>query len=129
MTHVPERDPTKAAIRMHQAILCRLPIWQAHKEALVIKRGANDAHLESNVFQPYCFCRQTRVINGWFHCSTHGQAHYTKVPVCNSVHGSTLTVCLHLPTVGHHQCQDRSGKAQFRAYGRGYGSPHSSLSC
>ena len=32
MIHVPERDPTKAATRMHQAILCHLPIRQAHEE-------------------------------------------------------------------------------------------------
>ena len=59
MIHVPERDPTKVATRMHQAILCRLPIWQAHKEVLAIERGANDPYPESNILQPDCFHRPT----------------------------------------------------------------------
>ena len=54
--HVPERDPTKAATRMHQAILCHLPIRQTHEEALVIERGTNDPYLESNVLWPDRFC-------------------------------------------------------------------------
>ena len=47
MIHVPERDPTEVATRMHQAFLCHMPIWQAHKEALAIKGGTDNPHPES----------------------------------------------------------------------------------
>ena len=50
--HVPERDSTIAATRMHQAILRCLPVRQAHEEALAIKRGANEFHSESNFIRP-----------------------------------------------------------------------------
>ena len=86
---------------MHQAILRRLPVWQAHEEALVIKRGADKPHSESNFIRPDHFRQPTRVINNRLHCSTQGQAHNTKVPVRDSVRGPTFTVCLRLPAMGH----------------------------
>ena len=59
---------------------------------MVSERGTNDPHLESNIPGSDRFCRPTRVINGWVHCSTQGQPHHTKVLVCDHVRGSTLMI-------------------------------------